>query len=481
MIMTLASLLVAVALYMWVGATLSTLFRALGGARWKAWVPLVSQVEMFRLAKRPGWHIVLLVVPLYGLVVYYQVLRELTKLFDRPTRLALIGVVLLPVWAAAVAGGPASGGTAVGVESIFALSPQPEPPVAGGHPVPPSPAPVGAAPDPQVGQYACPVTVYPEPVMPLVVPAHPVAPAAQAVVPAQPAADQPMAPAPVVVQPMVVQPMVPAPVVQPPVVAPSVPVAQPSAAQAVPPLEFPPVVQDSPWSTPGTPAPAVVPDQAVVPQPVLPTPVVPAVVMAEPVSVPRSGTAQPAVVPQPVPSPVVPVVMAEPVSVPRSATVQPAVVPPPGPLSAATTPSRGTGRPALMPVPSDFEVSDHTVVINRASPRPWSLVLEDGRSFDLWASSVVVGREPTATDDGVQMLAIPDDTRTISKMHARFDLVDGVWQVTDLGSTNGIVVTGTDGRAFSVRSGRTSVVGTQLVLGSVMMRLVSRESLARSA
>ncbi len=124
---------------------------------------------------------------------------------------------------------------------------------------------------------------------------------------------------------------------------------------------------------------------------------------------------------------------------------------------------------------------DHTVVIDRTSSRPWSLVLEDGRSFDLWASSVVVGREPVATADGVQMLAIPDDTRTISKRHARLDLVDGAWQVTDLDSTNGVVVTSTDGRAVSVRSGRVSVVDSQLVLGSVAMRLVTRQSLARSA
>lgn len=434
MIMTLASLLVAVALYVWVGVTLGRVFRALGGDPWKAWLPLVGQLEMLRLATRPGWHVVLLAVPLYGLVVYYQVLRELTALLGRPTGLASIGVVLLPVWAGAVTGGAKDEAMTgpLGLDSFFGRVSRPAPGAADlspGHPQVLVPVGAASTPDSPVVAYACPVTVYPEPVMPLR--AAPVAPAWSAASPGS-------AVAPVVAQPVG-----------------SPAVASGSAAPQLPALEFPPTTQHSPWSAPAAPAepsapaePAVlpVPVQAVVPQPV--APVVP-----------------------PGPPPVA-------VGVPPSA---PSASVPASEVLSVTTPPGGAGRSALRPVPSGFEASDHTVAINRVSSRPWSLVLADGRSFDLWASSVVVGRERTATDDGVQMLAIPDDTRTISKMHARFDLVDGVWQVTDLGSTNGIVVTGTDGRDFSVRPGRTSVVGTRLVLGSVAMRLVPRASLARSA
>ncbi len=451
MVMTLVSILVAGALYVWVGVTLSAVFRQLGGAPWKAWLPLVSQVEMLRLAKRPGWHVVVLAVPICGLVIYYRVLRELTSLLGRPARLALIGTALLPIWAGAVTGAGAKDGTApgkatsgpLGVDALFDLAPRPPADSrapADSAPQPPSATPVRAAspagaasghgvPEVPVMQAAAAATVYPEPVGPL---------AGAPVAPAQPGSQAwPMAPAAPVGVP-----------VQPDAAVPQVGTVVPQGGRPVPALEFPQIVQASPWSTPDVVAPPSMP-----------------------------AAPQPMPLPQPA-APAGPVVMAGPVGAARS-VAQPMIVPSPVPTVAGTTPPGVSS--AFEPSPAGIEASDHTVVIDRASARSWSLVLEDGRSFDLWASSVVVGREPTATDVGVQMLAIPDSTRTISKMHARFDLVDGVWRVSDLGSTNGLVVTGTDGRTFSVRSGAPSVVGTQLVLGSVAMRLVPRGSSKRSA
>ena len=74
------------------------------------------------------------------------------------------------------------------------------------------------------------------------------------------------------------------------------------------------------------------------------------------------------------------------------------------------------------------------------------------------------------------MLAVSDETCTISKVHARLDLVDGAWQITDAGSTNGIIVTHA-GRAYTVPSGTSAAVDEQFVLGSVGMRLVPGEPL----
>ena len=512
LVMTLVSLFVAAGLYAWSGVTLGKVFRALGGAPGKAWVPVVGQVEMLRLAGRPAWQvIVLLVVPGFNLVVYYQVLRELTRMLGRPERLALIGVVVLPIWAGAVVAGGATapkgvaaqettgGSRQLGVDSLFGLSPSSQPgavspyaaPVAypaAGCAAPVDPALGYAPPGPQGVPHACPAAAYPEPAVPVaaqaLVPAQQAAPVfqpvpAQAVAPQ--AVGQPVAAQPFAVQPVVAPPVAVQPVALPPAAVPPAVVGQPvpSVGQQAPVLLFPPPVQDSPWSTPpGHAEPSSVTPAApghAVPAPAV-APVPASAGGARPVPNQTPGP-RPEPVPQPQPT------IAQPVMSPEAVPVS-VVAPQPAPPSKVPTPQQGTARPALKPVPSPepgFDASDHTVVIDRVSTRPWALVLEDGRSFDLWASSVVVGREPTATDMGVQMLAIPDDTKTISKMHARFDLVDGVWQVTDLGSTNGIVVTGTDGRAFSVRSGRTSVVGNQLVLGSVAMRLVPRQSLARSA
>ena len=148
--------------------------------------------------------------------------------------------------------------------------------------------------------------------------------------------------------------------------------------------------------------------------------------------------------------------------------------------------------PVLRPVPSPVatgalateqdpaedavENVESTVYIDRGASQTWSLVLDDGRRFDLWATSVVIGRAPGTADPGTQVLAVADETCTISKVHARLDLVDGKWQVTDAGSTNGIIVT-RSGRAFTVPSGTCATVDEQVVLGSVGMRLVSGEPL----
>ncbi|MCL2090454.1 MAG: FHA domain-containing protein [Micrococcales bacterium] len=138
-------------------------------------------------------------------------------------------------------------------------------------------------------------------------------------------------------------------------------------------------------------------------------------------------------------------------------------------LSATPSASAQPAQPAQA-APSEEQV-ERTVLIDRAASRPWSLLLDDGRRFDLWAPSVLVGRAPSAADPGTQVLAISDETCTISKVHARLDLVDGTWQVADAGSTNGIIVT-RGGRAFTVPSGTSAAVDEQLVLGSVGMRLV---------
>ena len=180
---------------------------------------------------------------------------------------------------------------------------------------------------------------------------------------------------------------------------------------------------------------------------------------------------QPTVYPPPSPEPVQAPVMAPPVMLsgtPAPTQASPPVMPPPLQV-------------AQQPAAAAEPVAEYTVLVDRAASQQWSLVLDDGRRFDLWAPSVILGRAPAAAGPGTQVLAISDETCTISKAHARLDLVDGAWQVTDAGSTNGIIVTRA-GRAYTVPSGTTAAVGgEQLVLGSVGMRVVPGEKLPQSA
>ncbi|MCL2467034.1 MAG: DUF5684 domain-containing protein [Micrococcales bacterium] len=494
--MIVVSGVVAAAMYVWTSVTLGRVFATFGSDPAKAWIPLVNLVVLFQLAGKSGAQVIVLIIPVYGLVVLYKVLRELTTVFGRPAKLALIGVLVLPIWAGALTGGVtakavASRGKAMprrGVDSLFGSSSQ--------HPVPSSrqPVPVSVpdfpqSPLPSFGQPApAPQGYQGAPAMPTQQPRH-AEPAAQPAVaqpvPAQPfvtptsPAAQPVAAQAVVAQ-QVVQPVVAQPVVEPAVVQPVAPA--PSVAPAQPVVVEPAAVQPAqPVAAQGDQPHLVAPmlsplDQAgpvADAQPAQPGSGAPT--MGNPAPAPTPPVAQPA----PAPAPLV----AAPV--PERAGGPALLIPPvvqdsrwAGPAemvgdgAAPVVPLAPVGEAVMTPPTHTPDVAEHTVFINRKAQQQWSLVLEDGRTFAVWGSSVVVGREPTATESGVQMLAIPDDTRTISKMHARFDLANGVWSVTDLGSTNGIVVTGTDGRAFSVRRGGTSVVGNKLKLGSVAMRLV---------
>jgi len=114
---------------------------------------------------------------------------------------------------------------------------------------------------------------------------------------------------------------------------------------------------------------------------------------------------------------------------------------------------------------------DGTMVVQRAPFKPWVLSLDDGRTFVVQSRTLVIGRRPECAELGVQMLTITDDGRTISKTHARLDLIDDTWHVADLGSTNGVVTTDEAGDEVDVEPGKPAQVHGRLVLGAVGMRL----------
>ena len=154
----------------------------------------------------------------------------------------------------------------------------------------------------------------------------------------------------------------------------------------------------------------------------------------------------------------------------------PALVPPPVATASQGRGAGGVPTPvAGLDQPDDVEA---TVVVDRSVLGQWSLVLEDGRTFALWSTSVVVGRRPRTAGPGVQTLTVPDEALTLSKTHARLDLVDGAWRVTDLGSTNGVVVAGADGQDTEVPQGGAAPVYGYLGLGTVGARIVPTSRVA---
>jgi hypothetical protein len=269
--------------------------------------------------------------------------------------------------------------------------------------------------------------------------------------PVAPIAEPPLAvvpPVPVVPVPVAsLVPVVPVPVAQEEAVTPPAELAtaapSPTGPSAPAPGaraedaavdDFPPII------TPFMDAPADLPSLApAAPQPVAPQSVAPEPVAPEPVA------------PEPVaPEPVAP----EPVA--------------PGPVAPASI------APTPPPVEehSDIDIDDaaETVVVERAPVVAWSLVTDDGGRYPLEADVVVLGRRPAGDEPGVQYLAVPDTSRTLSKQHACLARDGDSWIVTDLGSTNGVFLD-LDGVERPLPPGDSAPVSGRLLLGTVGLRI----------
>lgn len=146
----------------------------------------------------------------------------------------------------------------------------------------------------------------------------------------------------------------------------------------------------------------------------------------------------------------------------------------------ASAPAAGAPRTAEAAVPAqlrraegpdDGEI-DHTVVVARRRVY-WQLVLPDGEVMPLTGDVAIVGRQP-APDPAyprAQLVAIEDRTRTVSKTHARLELRSGLWHITDLHSTNGVVLTNFLGTEIELEPGSDAPAGERFLLGDAELRI----------
>ncbi|UUT35916.1 FHA domain-containing protein [Microbacterium elymi] len=61
----------------------------------------------------------------------------------------------------------------------------------------------------------------------------------------------------------------------------------------------------------------------------------------------------------------------------------------------------------------------------------------------------------------------------MSKTHARLELRDGTWIITDLDSTNGVVLIDVDGTEIEVASGRPMPIVERFLLGDAELSVTS--------
>lgn len=115
----------------------------------------------------------------------------------------------------------------------------------------------------------------------------------------------------------------------------------------------------------------------------------------------------------------------------------------------------------------DDHDDDHTIIATRHRVNA-RLVVNGRDNYDLVGTVITIGRRNATTDD---VLGIDDPTRTVSKKHATLQLVDGVWHVTDLGSTNGTYLRNEAGRETEVAPGVLARIDGDLLLGDLEARI----------
>ncbi|WP_454117307.1 FHA domain-containing protein [Microbacterium lacticum] len=116
---------------------------------------------------------------------------------------------------------------------------------------------------------------------------------------------------------------------------------------------------------------------------------------------------------------------------------------------------------------SDDDLLDQTVIARRSVRSAWELVPAAGTPVPLTASVVILGRRPSSDPayPSAQLVAVPGEARTVSKTHARIEQRGDAWVVTDLGSTNGVLVRTLMGDEVEVEAGGTLDAGERFFLG----------------
>ena len=124
------------------------------------------------------------------------------------------------------------------------------------------------------------------------------------------------------------------------------------------------------------------------------------------------------------------------------------------------------------PDEDDDILDDRTIVARRRGPR-WQLLTATGQKIELRSDVAILGRRPAADSafPNAQLIALDDDTRTVSKSHARLERRADGWHITDLHSTNGVLLRSLLGTEMEAAPGTSVAAGERFLLGDAELRL----------
>jgi hypothetical protein len=445
----LITFLLIVALYVWTSLALAAVFRKSGEEGWKGWVPILNQIVLLQLGRLSGWLILLLLIPFAGPLIIWALLivayHRINLSFGHGVGMTVLAALLLPVWASILGFGPArwlgmelaargTGGgprrTSAAEVSADEYVPRATPP-AYRPSAPPLPSPLPSAP----------ASGWTPPPVPLAPPLPPAAAAEPARAYAE--TEQPT----------------PAPVAGRATFAP-----QPGAGQ---------------WGDFDLGAVSEVTSEVTGADSAAPAPISAVPVSAAPAVV-RQGDEQSTAAPVTrVPAALTPEPDPEPWAPKRSPMSDPEVFPETsGHVSAiAEAADAGTPRSARASVSAQHtkpEIPDDPIdetIITRRRRTAWSLLPPAGAAVPITAEVVLLGRKPAPDRAFPEAQLLPIDDGTVSKTHARLELRDDRWYVTDLGSTNGVLFATLMGTEVEATPGVEVEAGDRFFLGDAEVRL----------
>ena len=429
------SLLLFVVLYVWTALGLSAVFRKSGEQAWKGWVPILNQVVLLQLGGLSGWLFLLVLIPFAGPLILWALLivacYRINVAFGHGAGLTVVAALLLPLWASILGFGPARW---LGPEPLARPHPAGVPASRDGAPqravaaggsesgyVPPaSPAAYGA-PVPLPG---APVSGWTPPPVP------PTAPDGEAVPPAAGAAHG-FEPVGFGSEALTDYPSDP----------PAPPTSARSSAPVIPP--FPPLpsaVGSSRWGGFDLGAVSEVTGDVTGADSGASAPVSAVPGASSPEKTSRAGAA---------------VVGVADAGTPRAARES---------VSAQHTRAQIPGDPV-----------DETI-ITRPRRTGWSLIPPTGGHVPITADVVILGRKPDPDRSFPTAQLVSIDDGTVSKTHARLELRDEQWYVTDLGSTNGVMFATLMGTEVEATPGVELEAGERFFLGDAEVRLLRSDA-----
>jgi len=128
-------------------------------------------------------------------------------------------------------------------------------------------------------------------------------------------------------------------------------------------------------------------------------------------------------------------------------------------------------------IPDNESAFDETILAVRKRPA-WMLFPPLGAPIAVTSEVLIIGRRPGSDADfpGAQLVPVSDETRTMSKTHARLERQGDTWTIVDLYSTNGVVLVGDDGSERDAVPGLPERLPERFLLGDAELRISKKDA-----